>query len=150
MRHRRIGAIVRWAWRPSVASLSWRRTLFPGSSIYCQQPTRARELATGTLLTPATRQQREQFLSAPDEGEGVVYGFAVTDNNRWRGHDGNVFCHIAYPFYLPSQQMALVVLLNSSVDVREGVPLMQAITGVISPDNVWPNPPPSPAATPAA
>ena len=65
----------------------------------------------------------------------------MTDNNGWRGHDGNVLSHIAYPFYLPSQQMTLVVLLNSSIDVLDSVALMQAITGVISPNNVWPNPP---------
>jgi D-alanyl-D-alanine carboxypeptidase len=102
----------------------------------------ARDLATGKLLTPATQQQREQFLPAPDEGEGVVYGFGMTDNNGWRGHDGNILGYIAYPFYLPSQQMTLVVLLNSAVDVLDSVALMQAITGVIAPDNVWPNPPP--------
>jgi hypothetical protein len=48
---------------------------------------------------------------------------------------------VTYPFYLPDQQMTLVVLLNSSVDVLDSVALMQAITRVISPDNVWPNPP---------
>ncbi len=45
--------------------------------------------------------------------------------------------------------MTLVVLLNSSVDVYEGVAVMRAITGVISPNNVWPTPPPA-AATPTA
>ena len=80
----------------------------------------------------------------------MVYGFGMTDNNRWRGHDGNVFCHIAYPIYLPSQQITLVMLLNSSVHVLDSVAVMRAITAVISPDNVWPNPPPAPAATPAA
>jgi D-alanyl-D-alanine carboxypeptidase len=111
----------------------------------------ARALATGTLLTPASQQQREQFLPAPDEGEGVVYGFGMTDNNGWRGHDGNVLGYVTYPFYLPDQQMTLVVLLNSSVDVLDSVAVMQAITRVISPHNVWPNPPPPPVtATPSA
>jgi D-alanyl-D-alanine carboxypeptidase len=111
----------------------------------------AHALATGTLLTPATQEQREQFLPAPDEGEGVVYGFGMTDNNGWRGHDGNVLGYVTYPFYLPTQQMTLVVLLNSSVDVLDSVAMMQAITRVISPDNVWPNPPAAPVtATPAA
>jgi D-alanyl-D-alanine carboxypeptidase len=111
----------------------------------------ARDLATGKLLTPATQREREQFLPAPDEGEGVVYGFGMTDNNGWRGHDGNVLGYVAYPFYLPTQQMTLVVLLNSSVDILDSVTLMQAITRVISPNNVWPNPPASAvAATPAA
>ena len=112
----------------------------------------ARDLATGTLLTPATQQQRERFLLAPDEGQGVVYGLGMTDNNGWRGHDGNVLGYVTYPFYLPARQTTLVVLLNSSVDVLDSVAVMQAITRVIAPDNVWPtNPPPAPAtATPAA
>jgi D-alanyl-D-alanine carboxypeptidase len=111
----------------------------------------ARDLATGKLLTPATQQEREQFLPAPDEGEGVVYGFGMSDNNGWRGHDGNVLGYETYPFYLPVQQMTLVVLLNSSVDVLDSVAMMQAITQVISPNNVWPNPPSLPGtATPVA
>ena len=53
--------------------------------------------------------------------------------------------------YLPTQQMTLVVLLNSSVDILDSVVLMQAITRVISPNNVWPNPPASAVmAAPAA
>lgn len=108
-------------------------------------------LATGKLLQPATQREREQFLPAPDEGEGVVYGFGMSDNSGWRGHDGNVLGYVAYPFYLPSQQMTLVVLLNSAVDILDSVTLMQAITRVISPDNVWPNPPTiAEAATPTA
>jgi D-alanyl-D-alanine carboxypeptidase len=101
----------------------------------------AHALATGTLLNPETQHEREQFLPAPDEGEGVVYGFGMSDNNGWRGHDGNILGYVAYPFHLPSQQMTLVVLLNSSVDILDSVTLMQAITKVIALDNVWPNPP---------
>jgi hypothetical protein len=37
--------------------------------------------------------------------------------------------------------MTLVVLLNSSVNILDSVVLMQAITRVISSNNVWPNPP---------
>jgi D-alanyl-D-alanine carboxypeptidase len=101
----------------------------------------AQTLAKGTLLTPETQQEREQFLPAPDEGEGVGYGFGISENSGWRGHDGNVLGYVAYPFYLPSQQMTMVVLLNSSIDILETVPLMQAITRIIAPDNVWPDAP---------
>jgi D-alanyl-D-alanine carboxypeptidase len=111
----------------------------------------ARDLATGTLLTPATQRAREQFLPAPDEGEGVVYGFGMSDNNGWRCHVGNVLGYVTYPVYLPPRRMTLVVLLNSSVDILDSVTVMQAITRVISPDNVWPNPPAfAVTATPAA
>jgi D-alanyl-D-alanine carboxypeptidase len=101
----------------------------------------AHALATGALLSPAAQRERERFLPADDEGVGVVYGQGMTDNNGWRGHDGNVLSHTAYPFYLPSQRMTLVVLLNSSLDVLDGNDLMQAITRVIAPKNVWPDPP---------
>ena len=111
----------------------------------------ARILATGALLTPETQREREQVLPAPDEGEGVVYGFGMSDNNGWRCHVGNVLGYVAYPVYLPAQQMTLVVLLNSSVDILDSVDVMQAITRIISPDNVWPNPPAFAATgTPAA
>jgi D-alanyl-D-alanine carboxypeptidase len=75
----------------------------------------------------------------------------MSDNNGWRCHVGNVLGYVTYPVYLPSEKMTLVVLLNSSVDILDSVVLMQAITRVISPDNVWPNPPAVPqTATPAA
>ena len=81
----------------------------------------------------------------------MVYGFGMSDNNGWRCHVGNVLGYVAYPVYLPAQQMTLVVLLNSSVDILDSVEVMQAITRVISPDNVWPNPPAPPEmATPTA
>jgi D-alanyl-D-alanine carboxypeptidase len=109
----------------------------------------ARVLATGALLTPATQRERERFLPAPDEGEGVVYGFGMSDNNGWRCHVGNVLGYVAYPVYLPARQMTLVLLLNSSVDIFDSVVLMQAITRIISPENVWPDPPSPPVtATP--
>jgi D-alanyl-D-alanine carboxypeptidase len=104
----------------------------------------ARALATGALLSPAAQREREKFLPADDEGIGVVYGLGMTDNNGWRGHDGNVLGYTAYPFYLPSERMTLVVLLNSSLDVLAGNTLMQEITRVIAPNNVWPDPPPLP------
>ena len=110
----------------------------------------ARALATGSLLQPETQREREQFLPAPDEGEGVLYGFGMSDNNGWRCHVGNVLGFVAYPVYLPAQQLTLVVLLNSSVDILDSVALMQTITRTISPDNVWPDPPSLPVpATPA-
>jgi D-alanyl-D-alanine carboxypeptidase len=110
----------------------------------------AHTLATGTLLSPATQRERERFLPADDEGVGVVYGLGMTDNNGWRGHDGNILGYTAYPFYLPAQQMTLVVLFNASIDVFDGNALMQTITGVIAPNNVWPDPPPLPQQAGAA
>jgi D-alanyl-D-alanine carboxypeptidase len=104
----------------------------------------ARDLATGKLLSPSAQREREKFLPAVDEGEGVVYGLGMSDNNGWRGHDGNAIGYTAYPFYLPSQQMTLVVLINASIDVLDGNRLMQAITGAIAPNSVWPDPSPLP------
>jgi D-alanyl-D-alanine carboxypeptidase len=104
----------------------------------------ARDLATGTLLTPATQREREQFRPAEDAGEGVVYGFGMSDNHGWRGHDGNSLGDTASPCSLPAQPLPLVVLFNASIDGVDGNVLRQAITRVIAPTNVWPNPPPLP------
>jgi D-alanyl-D-alanine carboxypeptidase len=45
---------------------------------------------------------------------------------------------MVYPYYLPSEQMTLVVMLNSGADISGSWRLMQDITRIISPNNVWP------------
>ena len=55
-----------------------------------------------------------------------------------------VFAVLTGLAFLAAGLLTLVVLLNSSVNILDSVVLMQAITRVISPENVWPNPP-SPA-----
>ena len=101
------------------------------------------DLATGTLLSPATQREREQFLPAPQEGEGAEYGLGLENQNGWIGHNGNIVGYLTYPYYLPSEKITMIVLLNSS-NVLGSWALIQAMTKIISPDHPWPNLPTEP------
>ena len=41
-------------------------------------------------------------------------------------------------YYLPSEEMTMVVLLNSGADIPGSWMMIQDITRIISPNNVWP------------
>lgn len=97
----------------------------------------ARDLARGTLLTPETQAERLTFLDALPEHDG--YGLGIEKNNGWLGHGGNIFSHVSYPHYLPSEDLTMVVLFNSGENIYESVRVVQAITRIIAPDNVWPD-----------
>ncbi|GAB4051602.1 serine hydrolase domain-containing protein [Catellatospora paridis] len=99
------------------------------------------DLATGKLLTPEMLQQRNQFLPAPEEGQGAQYGLAIENQNGWLGHNGNIAGYMTYPYYLPAEQTTMVVMLNSNVDVPGSWALMEGIVKIISPRHPWPKPP---------
>jgi D-alanyl-D-alanine carboxypeptidase len=52
------------------------------------------DLAIGKLISPAMKQEQQQFLPAPGEGEGALYGLAMENQNGWIGHNGNIFTSI--------------------------------------------------------
>ena len=97
----------------------------------------ARVLATGTLLSPAMKAAQQQFLPAPGEGDGALYGLALENQNGWIGHNGNTESYMAYPYYLPDERITMVVLLNSGVDIPGTWRLMQAIAPIVSPSHPW-------------
>ena len=98
----------------------------------------ARDFAMGKLLSPAMKRERDRFLPAPQEGDGALYGLAIENQNGWIGHNGNIMSYMAYPYYLPSERITMVVLLNSGVDVPGSWAMMQDITRIITPNNLWP------------
>ena len=98
-----------------------------------------RDLAIGKLLSPAMKQQRDQFLPAPQEGEGALYGLALENQHGWIGHNGNIMSYMVYPYYLPSERITMVVMLNSGVDIPGSWAMMQDITRIITPNNLWTN-----------
>jgi D-alanyl-D-alanine carboxypeptidase len=98
-----------------------------------------RDLAIGKLISPAMKRERDQFLPAPPEGEGALYGLAIENQNGWIGHNGNTMSYMAYPYYLPTGRITMVVLLNSGVDIPGSWIIMQDITRIISPNHPWPN-----------
>ena len=97
-----------------------------------------RDFAMGKLLSPAMKRERDRFLPAPQEGDGALYGLAIENQNGWAGHNGNIMSYMAYPYYLPSERITMVVLLNSGVDVPGSWAMMQDITRIITPGNLWP------------
>src|SRR5262249_60029577 len=79
-----------------------------------------------------------RFLPAPPEGDGARYGLALENQNGWIGHNGNIYSYMVYPYYLPSKRMTMVVMLNTGADIPGAWAMVQAITRIISPNNVWP------------
>ncbi|MBC2644015.1 MULTISPECIES: serine hydrolase [unclassified Rhodococcus (in: high G+C Gram-positive bacteria)] len=101
----------------------------------------ARDLATGTLLSPPTQREREQFQLAPSEGTGSLYGLGVEYQNGWIGHNGNTAGYQTYAYYLPPEDKTVVMLVNSNVDPLGVWNLFADIVKIISPDHPWPAPP---------
>ena len=97
-----------------------------------------RDLAIGKLISPAMKREQQQFLAAPPEGDGALYGLALENQNGWIGHNGNIMSYMVYPYYLPSERMTMVLMLNSGADIPGSWRMIQDITRIISPNNVWP------------
>jgi D-alanyl-D-alanine carboxypeptidase len=97
-----------------------------------------RDLAMGKLISPAMKREQHQFLPAPPEGDGALYGLALENENGWIGHNGNIYSYMVYPYYLSSERMTIVVMLNSGADIPGSWLMIQDITRIISPNNVWP------------
>ncbi|MGW7438580.1 serine hydrolase domain-containing protein [Streptomyces sp. NPDC054849] len=104
----------------------------------------ARTLATGTLLTPATQAQRLKTTSVGIPGAG--YGLGLFNVQGWIGHNGSLPGYESLGIYLPQEQATLVVILNTDVlhDGQEPSTLFgEAITGIVTPDHVYPGHKPS-------
>ena len=98
-----------------------------------------RDLAIGKLISPAMKREHQQFLAAPPEGDGALYGLALENQNGWIGHTGNIMSYMVYPYYLPAERITMVVMLNSGADVPASWAMMQDITRIVSPNHPWPN-----------
>lgn len=98
----------------------------------------ARDLATGRRISPAMKREQQQFLAAPPEGDGALYGLALENQHGWIGHNGNIMSYMVYPYYLPTEGITMVVMLNTGADVPGSWAMMEDITRIISPKNPWP------------
>ncbi|MFI1104019.1 serine hydrolase domain-containing protein [Streptomyces melanogenes] len=98
----------------------------------------ARDLATGTLLSPATQAERLKVLPTGTPGAG--YGLGIVNVNGWTGHNGSLPGYESLTIYLPEQKATLVALLNTDILYKGQEPstvLGTAITQVITPKNIW-------------
>jgi D-alanyl-D-alanine carboxypeptidase len=80
---------------------------------------------------------QQQFLPAPEEGDGALYGLALENQNGWIGHNGNTQSYMAYPYYLPDERITMVVLLNSGADIPSTWRMMGEIAPIVSPSHPW-------------
>lgn len=98
----------------------------------------AEDLATGTLLSPAT--QAERMKTVPTGIPGTSYGLGVFDSNGWIGHNGSLPGYETVTVYLPQESTTLVIMLNTD-SLHEGQEpstlLGRAITEIITPNNVY-------------
>jgi D-alanyl-D-alanine carboxypeptidase len=98
----------------------------------------ARDVATGTLLTPATQAERTQFV--PTGLPGVGYGLGLFDANGWIGHDGSIPGYQSLTIYLPQRHATLVILVNTDISYQGVAPTTlfgKAITSIVTPDHVY-------------
>ena len=99
----------------------------------------AKDVATGTLLTPATQRQREKFIPVPAMAP-ATYGLALFDINGWIGHNGSLPGYQSLTVYLPAQQTTMVVLLNTDINPPNqelSTLIGRAITTVITPRHIF-------------
>ncbi|MFF2658554.1 serine hydrolase domain-containing protein [Kitasatospora sp. NPDC058032] len=102
----------------------------------------AKDVATGTLLSPGTQAQRLAVL--PTGVPGAGYGLGIFDINGWIGHNGSLPGYESLTIYLPEECATLVVLLNTDISSEGSEPstlLGRAITSVITPDHIYDIPP---------
>ena len=95
-------------------------------------------VATGKLLSPETQAQRLRTL--PTGLPGLSYGLGIFDANGWIGHNGSIPGYETVTVYLPAKKATLVIMINTdslSGGQEPSTLLARAITGIITPDNVY-------------
>ena len=97
----------------------------------------AHDVAIGKLISPAMKAAQQQFLPAPGEGDGALYGLALENQNGWIGHNGNTQSYMVFPYYLPDEGITMVVMLNSGANIPGTWRMMQDIASIVSPNHPW-------------
>ncbi|MGX1671292.1 serine hydrolase domain-containing protein [Streptomyces sp. NPDC055400] len=90
------------------------------------------------MISPATQKQR--LITPKTTIPGAGYGLGIFNVQGWTGHNGSLPGYESLTIYLPSAEATLVVLLNTDIDHDNSEPstlVGQAITKIISPDNVF-------------
>ncbi|MFI1395242.1 serine hydrolase [Streptomyces sp. NPDC020681] len=116
-----------------------------------------------TWATVATAADRVALLMTVDQVEGRTRSppgprqgpgpgsprksarHGIFETSGWIGHNGSIPGYESVTVYLPSQKATLVLLLNSDVPYQGQEPstlLARAITGIVTPNNVYDRPVP--------
>ena len=97
----------------------------------------ARALGQGTTLKPETQQVRLLPNTYSSKGERH-YCFGVGRENGWIGHAGTLPGYNTQVAYLPERDISLVVMANTDIDTKHGLPAVdafQVLAAVIAPDH---------------
>jgi D-alanyl-D-alanine carboxypeptidase len=87
----------------------------------------AKALATGSLLSPATRAaQRQTHVLSKSRTVTLSYGMGLTDVNGLLGHDGAIDGYGSTMLYLPTRR-ATIVMLGNNNDFGAPVPLIPSV-----------------------
>jgi D-alanyl-D-alanine carboxypeptidase len=87
----------------------------------------AKALATGSLLSPATRAaQRQTHVLSKSPTVTLSYGLGITEVNGFLGHDGAINGYGSAMFYLPRHRATIIVLGNEN-DAGAPAPLIPAV-----------------------
>lgn len=95
----------------------------------------AQKLSSGELLSENLRDER--FRTALPMSENAKYGVGAFDTNGWIGHSGITPGFETVVVGLPEAQSTLVVFVNTDVPHEVGTAVATAVTGVVTPDNVY-------------
>ncbi|MFE5613769.1 serine hydrolase domain-containing protein [Streptomyces sp. NPDC056524] len=101
----------------------------------------AKVVATGELLSPET--QAERLRTLPTGFPGTSYGLGIFETNGWIGHNGSIPGYETVTVYLPAQKATMVLMLNTDIQSAGEEPstlVARAVTGVVTPNNVYDRP----------
>lgn len=71
---------------------------------------------------------------------GTSYGLGILETGGWIGHNGSIPGYQSVTVHLPSERATLVILTNTDVSHQGQEPstlLARAITGIVTPANVY-------------
>ncbi len=104
----------------------------------------AKALAGGTLLMPATQEERLTWGVIPGEVLDVRYGLGVMEVNGLVGHNGGIAGYSSWMVHAPEEDATIVVVTNrASEEGGTADPIFIEIAAMLLPDRF-------PPATPAA
>lgn len=94
---------------------------------------------TGAQLPAALQQQRLDWITVPPATSEDSYGLGIGLDYGWIGHEGGLPGYNSEGQYLPSQNLEIVVLVNSDIahnGISPAFALFQAFAKILSPNNV--------------
>ncbi|RFC73610.1 serine hydrolase domain-containing protein [Streptomyces sp. AcE210] len=101
-------------------------------------------VATGTFANGdamiSSAAQKQRLITPKTTIPGAGYGLGIFNVQGWIGHNGSLPGYESLTIYLPSAEATLVVVLNTDINHDNSEPSTlfgQAITKIVSPDNVF-------------